>query len=294
MSFTPLGVFVGLSTVDLTYNVAHLPGPDAKVAASSQAVTSGGPAANAAITFAFMGGRSHLITAVGRHPLGEVVRRDLERYSVAVEDIAAARTESPPVSSVLVLPDGQRSIVSANSKVFGPEAGADWTASDVVDTADVILTDGHYVKLCQLVAASARQQKKQVILDGGSWKTGMEALLGSVTAAICSNDFRPPGCSDCRDVFAYLQERGIPRIAITRGENSILFADGKFAGEIPVEPVEAVNTSGAGDVFHGAFCYEFARPQRDFGASLEFAAKLASFSCRSHGTRTWMDTFHPF
>ena len=72
-------LFAGLCVVDLVHRVARPPGPDEKVTALSRELVAGGPATNAAVTFAVLGGSARLLTAVGSGPLGDVVRADLER-----------------------------------------------------------------------------------------------------------------------------------------------------------------------------------------------------------------------
>jgi sugar/nucleoside kinase (ribokinase family) len=188
----------------------------------------------------------------------------------------------------MVLPGGERSIVSANSKAFGnidaqPEQA--W-----LEGANVVLLDGHYMTACQRVSGLAHSRSIPVVLDCGSWKDGTEVLLSEATAVICSNDFRPPGATDAEDVFRFLTRFGLQQIAITRGPDPILFVDGPRRGELAVPQVDAVDTCGAGDIFHGAFCYVFAGGQRSFVECLDSAAQIASISCTYLGTRSWMKT----
>ena len=287
-SAQPPGLFAGLSTVDLGYRVNEIPGPNQKVSTAAPLVAAGGPATNAAITFAFLGGKSTLITAVGGHALGAVIRQDLEHFGVSLHDIAAGQTAMPAVSSILVLPNGERSVVSANAKAFPElkiEIDREW-----LDGARFVLIDGHYPALCNTVASEARAAGLDVILDAGSWKEGMDALLSKATVALCSHDFRPPGCASSDDVFQRVVDGGVARVAITRGAESILYRGDAKCGEVAVENVQAVDTTGAGDVFHGAFCYRFSLV-RDFADALNFAAKIATFSCGHLGTRSWMEAF---
>ncbi len=124
------GLFVGLATVDLVYVVDDLPPRNAKISVPGQHIAAGGPATNAAVTFAFLGGSSALVTAVGQHPLGAVIRQDLDRFSVSVYDVTADQQETPPVSSILVVRgSGERTVVSANAHAFPPltfEVDPDW------------------------------------------------------------------------------------------------------------------------------------------------------------------------
>ena len=75
--FRPKALFVGLATVDLIYTVDEVPRRNQKISVSGQQVSAGGPATNAATTFAFFGGRAELVTAVGSHPLAAVIRGGL-------------------------------------------------------------------------------------------------------------------------------------------------------------------------------------------------------------------------
>jgi sugar/nucleoside kinase (ribokinase family) len=286
----PRGLFVGLATVDLSYTVDEIPQRNQKVSVGAQGITAGGPAANAATTFALLGGRTALVTAVGSHPLAAIIREDLERSSITLHDMIRSRREPPPVSSILVhRATGERSVVSANAAVLSPIAAGfhpRWLAG-----VSIVEVDGQYMSLCIVAAKAARQRGIPVVLDGGSWKPGIAELLPHLDTVICSADFRPPGRRSEEDTFAYLSSRKIPRIAITRGGSSIRFVNGEERGEIRVPRIRAVDTLGAGDIFHGAFCYYACDPRRSFRESLEAAMKVATFSCKYTGTRSWMQAF---
>jgi len=95
------------------------------------------------------------------------------------------------------------------------------------------------------------------VLDGGSWKEGTDELLGFADTAICSNDFKPPGCANEDEVIDYLIGRGVANIAITKGAHPIRFQSDAASGSVRVPLIEPVDTMGAGDIFHGAFLLLF-------------------------------------
>ena len=128
-----------------------------------------------------------------------------------------------------------------------------------------------------------------MVFDGGSWKPGTELLLPFVDTAICSSDFRPPGCTSEDQAIQYLRAAGVPRIAITKGADPIQYLAGASSDSIEVPRADAVDTSGAGDIFHGAFCF-YTATGSNFVDSLREAAAIASESCRFRGTREWMST----
>ena len=281
------GVFVGLSTIDLIYGVDHFPVPNSKVAANDQDLFIGGPATNAAITFSLLGGRSSLVTVVGRHTIAGLIRKELRKHCVRLTDLNPDFQEAPVVSSVFIDKMGNRNIVSANaSRVPASPTEVDLK---VLHRARIALVDGHYMERCQDWSRAAKAQGVPVVLDAGSWKDGTEELVKSSDTVICSSDFLPPGCRKQSDVFDYLKAHGVENIAMTRGPDSVLFSSRSSSGSLRVPRVKAIDTMGAGDVFHGAFCY-YASVGRKFDSALSEAVRIAAESCRFRGPRAWADS----
>jgi sugar/nucleoside kinase (ribokinase family) len=147
----------------------------------------------------------------------------------------------------------------------------------------------------QAIAERAKAQGIPVVVDAGSWKPGFEQVLAQTDYAICSANFRPPTSCETKscetDILNYLQALGVPRIAITNGEQPITWLSQSKAGTIEtgklaVPQINPVDTVGAGDVFHGAFCHFIL--QMCFQEALSQAAKIAARACESFGTRKWM------
>jgi len=279
------GIFVGLSTVDVVYTVDEFPSANKKVVALSQDVHAGGPAANASITFGHLGGTPTLVTVVGRHPLASLVRQELSRYSIRLIDLNPDFDDVPVISSISVNRLGERNIISANATRVNTPAGQ--LDESVFMQASVILVDGHYMQACQLWARAAHARGIPVVLDAGSWKDGTEELLKSIDTAICSADFLPPACANEDDVLNYLRNRGVKNIAITKGAESVRFVSNDASGAVQVPQVQVTDTMGAGDIFHGAFCY-YSSIGFGFAEALGEATRIAAESCRFRGTREWM------
>lgn len=282
----PEGIFVGLSTIDIIYTVSEHPAPNDKVTAQSQQVFVGGPATNAAITFAFLGGSTTLVTPAGRNPLSAVIKEECREFGVGLVDLAPDARDAPPISSIWVDAEGQRSVVSANT--VGRTFPAAIVNSALLANAQIFMADGHAMQACYAWAEAARAAEVSVVLDGGSWKAGTEMLLQVVDVAICSADFLPPDCTDQRDLIDYLQAAGVQEIAITHGPEPIQYVSRSASGVIEVPAIKPIDTTGAGDIFHGAFCFYHAAGS-SFESALSKAAMIAAESCRCRGTRQWMD-----
>ncbi|HET6708239.1 PfkB family carbohydrate kinase [Amycolatopsis sp.] len=264
-------LLAGLCTVDVVQRVDELPAPGEKVQSLQVDVAAGGPATNAAVTAAALGAEATLLTVLGAHPLAALARADLEAHDVRVVDLDPGRTEPPPVSAAAVRDrDGERTVVSRNA------AGSEATWDGTVD-ADVVLLDGHHPNLALAVARAAGDVP--VVLDAGSWKPVLDDLLPLVDVAACSAHFTAPGPG--------LHERGVPTVITTAGPHPVRWstADGD-SGEVPVPAVEARDTLGAGDVWHGALAVAVRREPRvtDW---IRFANEVAAERVRHVGPRSW-------
>ena len=286
-------LFVGLCTLDVIQSVAHVPGPNDKITALGQTIAAGGPAANAAVTHAYLGGISTLLTSVGQHPLASGIRADLTQARVDLADLNARSEEPPSLSSVLVTAgSGERAVVSVNA------THQDFSAPDdlhqLVEGCALVEVDGHHPGVAETALRIARENGKITVLDGGSWKSGTGRLLADCDVVVCSSNFHPPGTDTPGQVLAFLHEHGVQWPAITNGSNPVIWRDGSGVHSLEVPGVHVVDTLAAGDVFHGALAWMLAAEGKTDGGSfrhaLAFAAYVAAASCQHFGSREWMKT----
>jgi len=179
---------------------------------------------------------------------------------------------------------GDRAVISLNATKM--QVSSDQLPMDLLCGVDIVMIDGHQMAVGRAIAQLAKSNNIVVVIDGGSWKPGFETILPFVDYAICSANFYPPGCSNSEEVITYLTAAGIPHIAITQGEKPIKYYSLGVSGQLLIPPITTVDTLGAGDVFHGAFCHYILR--ENFTNALNAATKVASSSCQFFGTRQWM------
>lgn len=286
------GLFVGLTTLDCLYQAAHPPAADEKVVAAKSLLVSGGPATNAAVAFAQLGSKldaaksnhATLLSAVGTHPITSLLKEDLQTYGVNLSDLTPNRQLPPPVSSIVVTAEtGERAVVAGNAVDL--QIPASELSADILQGIDVVLIDGHQMQVGAQVAQWAKAQNIPVVVDAGSWKPEFETVLEQADVVIASANFFPPECRTTTEVLAYLEDLGVAQMAITRGGEAILYRERGSAGEIPVPSIRAVDTLGAGDIFHGAFCHFHLA--HTFEEALLKASRSASFACQYWGTRDW-------
>ncbi len=239
---------VGLTTVDVSQQVAEFPAPGEKVQSLGVHLAPGGPAANAARAVAALGHRAVLLTAVGGE-LGEFARARL--HPVEVHSVGAS---GPALSMVAVRErDGERTVISRNAAEFAV-AGLDVDAAvdpALVEAADVVLVDGHLGPLALRAARHAKRAGVPVVLDAGSWKPVLDDLLPLVDVAACSAAFE---LSESE-----VHARGVPLVIRTHGPRPVTWSRGGATGSQQVPVVRTRDTNGAGDVWHGALAVAVAR-----------------------------------
>lgn len=276
-------LFIGRSVIDVTSLVDDFPAPDAKVKALASDIVPGGSALNAAVTFAHLGGEAHLASAFGGDgPFRALLCDDLRRHGVTPIDICADPDYRIPISTVVsTRSTGDRMIVNA----AGDECAWLRELPDLFDGGyDLIQLDQYERPFVTRHSEAIRAFDRPVILDGGGWKDWSPEFLRLADIPIVSEEFFAGGPGAFADECAPL---GIERWAMTRGARGVIWQDRGRRGEIPALPVTAVDTLGAGDVFHGAFCHAFIETG-EFVVALEHANRFAARFCASPGTRSCM------
>lgn len=279
-------LFIGLATLDIVYRVDAPPERNSKTVALSQDIFAGGPATNAAVAYSLLRGRATLVSAAGRHPITALMTGEFSRYGVTFNDLCPEFEGLPPLSSIFVTErTGERIVVSANS---GAMASYPKSIPQInVDDFGIVLADGHHLDTLVPLLKAAHLAGSCLVLDGGSWKPRLDDVLPLFKVVIASSNFRPPGCSNYAEVLQYLARKGVSRRAITRGECPVIVQHDSHDLLLPVPAVKTVDTLGAGDIFHGAFCAAYSPHNDNFAEALQAAAEIASLSTTVRGTRAW-------
>lgn len=281
------GLFIGLITLDLIYLADAPPQNNQKLVATDYTVAAGGPATNAAVTFSYLGNQGKVLGLLGSHPMTQLIKSDLNNHQVNISDLQPSKKEPPPVSSIIVSEaTGDRAIISINATKTQIENQN--IPNNILQDIDIVLIDGHQMQTSYQIAKIAKTRKIPIVVDGGSWKPGFEKILPLVDHIICSANFHPPTCQNTQQVFSYLQQLKIPNIAITNGDKPIEYKStpSNQTHQLEIPKTSIIDTLGAGDIFHGAFCHYIL--QQNFPLALQSAAKIATKSCQHFGTRNWM------
>ena len=268
------GLFVGLGGIDMVYFVDHMPPANEKIKTSNYKITVGGPALNAAIACAKLGGSATLVTGIGNSPLSTVIKNECEKWGIQYVDIMPER-EMPNVSFVAVdMVNSYRTIVSGQKETSFMRK----LSSDFFESFDYCLYDCNLPSYTKSLIRQLSAHNIPLVLDCGSWKDNILYALNYADVAISSEKFASP---ESNDIFVLKNDSQIKCVAQTRGGDNILFSDELEKGEIEVAKLDNVNTLGAGDVLHGAFCHYFFDCKEDFKFALSHASEFATDFIRS-------------
>lgn len=286
------GLFVGLTTLDCFYQADRPPAANEKVVADKSLLVAGGPATNAAVAFAQLGGtegnKATLLSVIGGHPLTTLLRKDLRGQGVTLFELNENWMEPPSVSSIVVSKEtGDRAVIARNAADL--QVSATQVSPDILEGVSVVLLDGHQMAVSAQIGQWAKAKEIPVVIDAGSWKPNFETVLSLADVVVASANFFPPEYTTTDAVFSYLTNLDIPQIAITRGHQPIEYVDDAERKTMEVPQIKAVDTLGAGDIFHGAFCHFYLT--HTFEETLLKASRVASFACQHWGTRDWTKVY---
>ncbi len=265
------GLFIGITSVDIVYNSNEpLPNDNEKVIINDFEMKIGGPAAKAAMTCAELGGDATLITCIGDSAFAQSIRAQIEVANVKVYDLGIGKVDNPNISCVYIREDeASRTIISGINHL---EAGA-FAPQIIAGHYDYCLYDCNLINLTPEIVDALSDRDIPLVLDCGNWKKNIEPALKYADTAISSACFKSPAEDD---IFALGQSYNIENVAMTRDGDSILYRTIDDEGEIPVEKIDNCNSSGAGDVFHGAFCYYYYHKKRSYVDALTKASIYAT------------------
>jgi sulfofructose kinase len=270
---------VGHASYDLTFLVNHHPGTDEKMVAESLLGCGGGPAANAAVCVTKLGLTAAFAGYLGRDLYGDKHLQEFNACGVNTQLII--RGDSPtPLSAILVKPDGKRCLVNYKGNTQALPADAlDFT--DV--TAKALLFDGHEPHVSVPLAEQARQNNIPTVLDAGSVHDGTLALMDRVDYLVCSEKFACQYAGNEHDALSQLAGHA-PVVVITLGERGLIWRRGHEQGAVPAYPITPIDTTGAGDAFHGAFAAALAA-NMDWQTLLPYASAAGARCCMQLGAR---------
>ncbi len=275
---------VGAAVHDYVFTVETFPSGDGKNFATGYTEAGGGPAATGAVAVSRLGGRAILISRVGTDRVGERIICDLNDEGVDTAGVLRRDGQST-VSAVLVDNQGQRMIVNHRDPTLSRDV--EDVPIPLIDGVGAILADLRWPEASAAVFEHAASRDIPRVLDADTTDDkAADRPLGLASHIVFS---RPgltglTGMDDLVDGLREAQNRFRAFVAVTDGENGCTWLDDGRPQAIPAFEVDTLDTTGAGDVFHGAFALALARGQSEED-SLRYASAAAALKCTKKGGR---------
>jgi sulfofructose kinase len=281
-------VGLGENSIDFVAVVAEYPASNSKQRLQRFARMPGGQIATALVVCARLGLRARYVGRFGGDDLGAQARGNLTHEGV---DLTHARTISAATNRFsVILVDartGERTILWDRHPAL-TMAPAD-VPEDAVMSGRMLIVDCHETAVATQAARLARQAGIPTIIDVEKVRPGINELLRNIDAIVAAQEF-PSALTGHQDIGRALEvmerEFAAPFVCVTLGvEGSLARCNGREI-RTPAYRVDCVDSTGAGDVFRGAFAAACLRePDGDIEDVLNYANAVAALNCRGLGAQ---------
>ncbi len=279
---------IGLITTDYLYRVPRLPTFGGSLRASGYVRACGGPAATAMACLARLGAETRFVGKTGDDGEGDFVLGELVRFGVDVSCLRRGTGHSRVATVLVDEHSGERGFLSWPES-FPPLSAAELAPEDVAGADIVLIDDGDEVGL--QAALWARQAGAVVVFDGTWQSDRLDDFLPLVDHAVVGEFFARrwlPGADD-DTILRRLTDLGAGTAVLTLGERGCVALHGGARLGCPAFDVCVVDTTGAGDAFHGGYIAALLEGL-DLPERLSFAAATAALNCRALGGQQSLPT----
>lgn len=277
---------VGLNATDTLILLPKFPAYAGKIAFDEEMYSPGGQVASAMVQCAKLGLRVKYIGTVGDDLRGNIQMESLQGSGIDITDVKVVA--NCPNQTAYILIDkttGERTVLWQRADCL--RLDADDITEEMIANTRMLHIDGHDTPAVAKAAAIARKHKIPVTVDVDTIYQGFEEVLPNVDYLITSSEF-PTAWTGEKDPFHALEriqnQYGMRVAAMTLGHHGAM---ARMEGKYYYSPAFVVNcedTTGAGDIFHGAFCYALLK-EMSLPDALEFANALAALNCTAIGAR---------
>jgi len=279
-------VGIGATVYDTVMVTEKFPEEDTKQQAVKTIIQGGGPCATALVACSKLGVSAEYLGTIGNDDFGKYMLDDFKRYGVGTENIIV-KDGCISFHSFVLLNNSKSTRTIVWNKGTVPAPLETEININSVKNAKVLHLDGHQLDAAIYAAKIAKENNVKVSLDAGGVYPGIERLLPFVDFLIPSEEFalKFTGLTDAGKAAEELYHSYKPEfVIITQGSKGGFIYDGKTFTDYPAYKVDAVDSNGAGDVFHGAFVAAYVKGMNTV-QSAYFASAVSALKCTKVGAR---------
>lgn len=285
-------VGIGANVFDTLYTVPHYPPEDTKMRALSSKVAGGGPVGTGLVAAQKLGEDSAYIGVMSDDNGGKYLKADFEKYGVNT-DLISIQSGCRSFQSVLWLCADTATRTCVFDRGDLPALELNEAQVKAIQNAELLMVDGNEMAAAVAAAKIARQSGTKVLYDCGGLYVGVENLLALTDIMIPSEEFAlgHTGCDTVEQAAQKLFALYAPQVVvITQGKKGGILYDGKTVTPYPAFLVQAVDTNGSGDVFHGSFAAALCKGY-DYLKCCYFSSAVSAIKCTGVGARESAPTF---
>jgi ribokinase len=281
-------VGLGQCALDHTFIIDSFPHPDTKKEVIDWQISGGGPVATALVSLARLGVRCSFYGITGDDETGDKIRRSLETEGVDASGLIT-RPDSFSQTAFIAVEQltGKRTIFW--KRPSAPPLKPDELPDTFLDNADFLLVDGLMAEVTACAVKKAGAKSIPVMIDAGRVREGTVELARRCDYVVCSEEFARefaanPNGFDPERALVTMKAFCAKATTITLGEKGSVTISDDTLFRTPAFSVKVVDTTGAGDVFHGGYIYGLLQ---GWGLKevVRFASALAALKCRKPGGR---------
>ncbi len=285
-------VGIGANVFDTLVRLDRFPTEDTKQGAKEIIRCGGGPCGTALVTASKLGANCFYIGNCSDDTAGGFLRDDFEKYGVDTTHMKTVKNTSG-FQSIIWLSDESATRTCTFHRGTVPATIIDYQDTKRIEEADLLLVDGNDMEAALCGAKIAREKGTPVLYDAGGQYPEVDKLLELTDILIPSEEFALGHTkTDCAsDAAKKLWDMYHPRvIVITQGKKGGVIYNGKQITSYPAFPVNAVDTNGSGDVFHGAFAFALTKGW-DYETCAMFSSAVSALKCTKMGARSGVPNF---
>ncbi len=278
-------VGLGQCCIDYLGVVDQYPDIDQKKEINDFNVQGGGPVATAMVTLSRLGASTTFIGKVSDDYFGDLIKDSLTSESVNIDHLVVEIGKRSQFAFIIIEKNtGKRSILWSRATVT--PLRADEFNRNVIIAAKVLHLDGLMIESSLDAAKCARNAGVKVVVDAGSMRDGLLELANIADYFIASEDFTSQYYKgiDPKAAAMELLKQGAKTVIVTMGEKGSICVTRENYFHQPAFKINAVDTTGCGDVFHGAFIFGLLQ-KWDLNKTVRFASATAALKCREVGGR---------
>ena len=285
-------VGIGANVFDTLYTIDKFPAEDTKMRANAVKVSGGGPCATGLVAASKLGADCGFIGNLSDDNGGKFLKADFEKYGVDTSLVKITPGHDSFCSCIwLAKETASRTCVFFRGDV--PPTTIDSNAAEAIENAKVLMVDGNDMQAAIEGTKIAKQNGTKVLYDAGGLYEGVENLLPYADILIPSEEFAL-GHTNTKTAEAaaeILFEKYSPEIVVvTQGKKGGIIYDGITVKEYPAFPVDAIDSNGSGDVFHGAFAFCVVSGYNYHDACI-FSSAVSALKCTKVGAREGVPSF---